>query len=764
MKLLHLEDNDTDAELVAAVVCSEWPECRITRLCTAREFKAALLLENFDLILSDYTMPGYDGLSALDAVRTACPDTPFVFLSGTIGEERAIEALRHGATDYVLKDSPARLLAAVRGALRQAQRENARRSAEDSLRKSREQFQQIAETIEDFIVLLDERGHCFYANPAYRKLLGDGDESVGATIFERVHPEDAGPFRAFIRKASQPGALRDFEYRVIPHGGQVRHVEARISVPPNRSSDVVALLLAGRDVTERKESEEKLHEQASLLGKARDAICLIDLQFAITHWNASAERIYGWRTDEVLGRNFRDLFFTTHEGRFDTAFALTLAHGEWHGEFPMAGADGRSLVVESSWSLVNDAQGRPKSILCINADVTSRRQLELELQRAQRIEGLGMLAGGVAHDLNNILTPILMSVGLLRPLATRPDDRLILDTLEASATHGTELVQQILLFARGGEGQRTEVRVGELLDGLGPFLKTSLRTAIELSLVHEEEIWPVLADATQIKPVLMNLCVNARDAMPGGGRIQISAANVRVLPGAQRGFHGEIPSGRHVRLSVADTGSGIPPEVLEKIFDPFFSTKEIGKGTGLGLSTIAGIVKNHEGAIQVESGSGRGTTFHIYLPAMTQAPPQPPVAATGEAPNGQGQLVLVIDDDEGIRFVAEKILAGHGYEVCTAPDGRRGLDEFERRRDRIALVICDEMMPGMRGAAVLEQIHRMAPTARLISMSGLLEGSESAGTPVDSPVISLTKPLTSESLLRAVAQAMEGSKAVAVRG
>ena len=757
MKLLHLEDNDTDAELVAAVLCHEWPECRITRLSTEREFKSALLLESFDLILSDYTMPGYDGLSALDAVRSACPDTPFVFLSGTIGEERAIEALRHGATDYVLKDSPGRLLAAVRGALQQAQRENARRCAEDSLRKSREQFQQIAETIEDFIVLLDERGHCFYANPAYCKLLGDGDgdESVGTTIFEQVHPEDAGRLRAFIRKAGQPGAPRDFEYRVIPHGGQVRHVEARISVPPNCSSDVVTLLLAGRDVTERKESEEKLHEQASLLGKARDAICLIDLHFAITHWNASAERIYGRPAEEVLGRNIRDLLFTKQEGRFDTAFALTLAHGEWHGEFAISGADGRSLVVESSWSLVNDAQGRPKSILCINADVTSRRQLELELQRAQRIEGLGMLAGGVAHDLNNILTPILMSVGLLRPLAAQPDDHMILDTLEASATHGTELVQQILLFARGGEGQRTNVQMGELIDGLGPFLKTSLHTAIELSLVHEDDLWPVLADATQIKQVLMNLCVNARDAMPKGGRIQISAANLRVLPGAQHGFHGEIPPGRHVRLSVADTGSGIPPEVLEKIFDPFFSTKEIGKGTGLGLSTIAGIVKNHEGAIQVESVIGRGTTFHIYLPAMTQVPQQPPVAAAAEPPNGRGQLVLVIDDDEGIRFVAEKILAGHGYEVCTAPDGQSGLVEFERWRDRIALVICDEMMPGMRGAAVLEQIHRVAPAVRLISMSGLMEGSESARTPSDSAVISLTKPLSAESLLRAVGQAME---------
>jgi PAS domain S-box-containing protein len=755
MKLLHLEDNDSDAELVAAMLCREWPDCRITRLCTAREFKATLQLENYDLILSDYSMPGFDGLSALEIVRVACPDTPFVFLSGTIGEERALEALRHGAIDYVLKDSPGRLLPAVRGALRQAQREVARRHAEEGLRKSREQFQQIAETIEDFIVLLDERGHCLYANPAFQKLLGSNGETVGSSVFDRVHPEDVEQFRTFVGKACHPSAPRDVEYRLVLPRGETRHLEARISLPPYSNQEAPTLLLAGRDVTERKAAEEKLHEQASLLGKARDAICLINLQFAITHWNASAERIYGWPAAGALGRNLRELLFTSQASRFDTAFALTLAHGEWQGEFRLRRPDGRDLVVESSWSLVNDAQGRPKSILCIDTDVTSRKQLELELQRAQRIEGLGMLAGGIAHDLNNILSPILMSVGLLRPLAIGEDDHMVLDTLEASATHGTELVQQILLFARGGEGQHTEVHMGNLLDELEGFLKTTLSRNIELNLEHDEGLWPVSADATQLRQVLMNLCVNARDAMPGGGRLRIAATNVRVEPGSQHGFHGEIPAGCHVRLSVADTGTGIPPEALEKIFDPFFTTKEVGKGTGLGLSTIAGIVQNHEGAIQVESASGKGTTFHIYLPATAVAVPPARPTAREDLPRGRGETILVIDDDEGIRLVAEKILATHGYEVCTASDGQSGLEEFQRQRDRIEVVICDQMMPGLKGTAVLEQIHREAPGVKLVAMSGLPEDLAGLDLGGGRFITVLPKPLKSETLLGTVRQAID---------
>jgi len=753
MHFLHLEDSDNDADLFAAMLKREWPDCRVTRMWRSGDFEAALQLENFDLILSDYSMPGFDGLSALHIARKWCPETPFMFLSGTIGEERAIETLRQGALDYVLKDSPARLYSAIRSALLHVEREAAKRRTEEALRKSRAQFQQIAENIDDFIVLLDSAGHCLYSNPSFRRLLGAGWASSQLNIFDDVHPADKGRFRDFVEEALRQSGPKNVEYRLLLPGEEVRHIEARASIPAHRDDEAPTLLLAGRDVTESKEAEELLHEQASLLDKARDAICVIDLELTVTHWNSSAERIFKRDAADVLGRNFRDLLFAQQTGRFDTAFALTLAECEWRGEFRLSDPDGNQLVVDSSWSLVNDARGKTKSILCILTDVTSRRMLELELQRSQRIESLGMLAGGIAHDLNNILSPILMGVGLLRPIDSGEECQMILDTLQSSAAHGVELVQQILLFARGGEGQRTTVQMGQFLGELKGFLKTTLRRAIELLVEHDSDIWSISADATQLKQVLMNLCVNARDAMPTGGSIRITASNVRITGGTQRGFHGEIPAGSYVRLNVADTGTGIPPEVLEKIFDPFFTTKEVGKGTGLGLSTISGIVQTHGGAIQVQSVIGSGTVFSIYLPAILAPLKQRLQVPAEELPRGQGEVVLIVDDDEGIVIVAEKILAMQGYEVLTAPNGESGLEEFRQQRDRIQLVICDQVMPGMNGSAVLAQIHEEAPQVKLIKMSGFFEDSPNAE--VASYFTALPKPIQSEILLRTVRQVID---------
>jgi PAS domain S-box-containing protein len=753
MHFLHLEDSDSDAELFAAMLLREWPECRITRMWRKGEFEAALQLENFDLILSDYSMPGFNGLSALDIARKWCSETPFVFLSGTIGEERAIEALRLGALDYVLKEAPARLYSAIRSALLHGEREGAKRRAEEALRKSREQFQQIAENIDDFIVLLDGNGHCLYSNPSFRRLLRSGGASSKRNIFEEVHPGDRERFRHFVNEALQRSGAKSIEYRLLLPGDVIRHIEARASLPGHRDDEAPTLLLAGRDVTDRKAAEELLHEQASLLDKARDAICVIDLQFTVTQWNASAERIFRRTAANALGRNFREMLFAEQAGRFDTAFALTLAEGEWHGEFRLSGPEGNHLVVDSSWSLVNDARGQTKSILCIITDVTSRRMLELELQRSQRIESLGMLAGGIAHDLNNILSPILMSIGLLRPIDASEDCQMVLDAVQTSATHGCELVQQILLFARGGEGQRITVQMGQFLGELRGFLKTALRRAIELHIEHDPEIWSISADATQIKQVLLNLCVNARDAMPRGGSIRITASNVHITGGTQRGFHGEIPTGSYVRLNVADTGTGIPSEVIEKIFDPFFTTKELGKGTGLGLSTIAGIVQTHGGAIQVQSVIGSGTVFSIFLPAIIAPAIRQPQISAENLPRGRGEVILIIDDDEGILNVAEKILAMQGYEVMIASGGNSGLKEFRSQRDRIQLVICDQMMPGLTGSAVLAQIHDEAPQVKLIRMSGFFE--DSPNTEAAAYFIALPKPIQSEILLRTVRRAID---------
>ncbi|HEY3900461.1 MAG TPA: response regulator [Chthoniobacter sp.] len=761
MKFLHLEDDDADAELFQMLLRREWPECRIKRIWSLAEFEAALRLEDYQLILSDHSMVGFDGLKALEIARVSSPDTPFIFLSGTIGEERAIAALKKGAVDYVLKSSPARLVSAVRGALGDAERETARRRAEESLRKNREQFQQISENIDNFIVLLDAYGHCLYANPAFYRLHESSSQSSAKTIFDHVHREDATAFQCIFREVVQTGQSWNIEYRLPRPGGQVSSIEAHVSRLQHRGSETPSFLLTGRDITERKQAEQVLLEQASLLGNARDAILLFDLEFVIRQWNASAERIFARAASQAIRQDIRKLLFSSQLNRFDAAFALTMAHGEWHGDFHLSQPDGRDIIVETSWSLVNDPAGRPKSVLCISTDVTSRKQLELKLQRAQRLDALGMLAGGIAHDLNNILSPILMSVGLLRPLAQDEDHRLVLDTLETSATHGAELVQQILLFARGEEGKRAKIRISELLDELKSVLKTAVRQKIDLTVEHSGNLWPVSADATQMKQVLLNLCMNSRDAMPNGGSIRISAANVLAAAGDLHCFHGEVPPGAYVRLSVTDNGTGIPPELLEKIFDPFFTTKDVGKGTGLGLSTIAGIVRSHEGYIQVESIVGQGTSFRIYLPSGENNGVESVAPPSSSFLDGHGEFILIIDDDEGIRYVTERILKAHGYEVFVAIDGQSGLDLFVRLQDRIQLVICDQMMPGLKGAEVLTRIEKEHPDVKLIAMSGFLEDHSADDARIGTSVVRLTKPLRTEVLLRTIRQLLDGAVPVA---
>jgi PAS domain S-box-containing protein len=365
-------------------------------------------------------------------------------------------------------------------------------------------------------------------------------------------------------------------------------------------------------------SHERLHEQASLIDKARDGICLFDLEGMITLWNESAARIYGRTADEMIGTKFPDSVFRGSEAQFRTAFALTVAAGEWHGEFQLTTIHQRPLIIESTWSLIHDLEGRAYAILCIDTDVTERKEREREWHRTQRLESLGMLAGGIAHDLNNTMSPVMMSAGLLRLSLKDPADLSLVETIEQSAANGAELVRQILLFARGGEGERTDVHLGELLGQMIPFLKATLRRAIDLQLETERGLWLISADATQIKQIVLNLCVNARDASPKGTVAHLKACNTTVAPGGGHGFRGEIAAGRYVQLSVSDGGTGIPEEILEKIFDPFFTTKEAGKGTGMGLATTLGIVQAHDGHIQVETEVGRGTAFHIYFPALDE--------------------------------------------------------------------------------------------------------------------------------------------------
>lgn len=756
MYFIHVEDNPNDAELVQALLTRAWPDCVIKQVDTRQSFEELLGRGVPNLILSDFSLPSFDGLSALSIARRITPDTPFIFLSGTIGEEVAVEALKNGAIDYVLKDRMSRLVPAVQRALAQAEEHSKRRRTEEALRETQERYRQITENVADLIAVLDTNGRRIYNNPAYQTILGDAGTLAGTDAFEDVHPEDRDRVRSIFQETVRTGVGQRTEYRFLLRDGTVRFIESQGSVVRDNTGNVVSVLVVSRDITARKQAEEQIREQASLLDKARDAICVTDLTQRITYWNASAEALFGWSAAEAAGQNVQTLLLQQEAFRHQEAMKALMAEGQWQGELRLRTKTAAMVLVESRWTLVTNAQGVPKSILLINTDITERKRLEVQFLRAQRMESIGTLAGGIAHDLNNVLTPILVAAQVLQTHASK-DDRPMLETIEKSALHGAALIKQVLLFARGAEGEHSPLQVRHLIAEMEKLLRETLPRSITIHTRFDRDLWLVKGDATQLNQVLMNLCVNARDAMPSGGQIEVSAHNVTPTSEFLRA-HPELKPGPCVEISVKDTGSGIPPELMERIWDPFFTTKELGKGTGLGLSTVLGIVKGHGGTVTVSSTMGHGTRFHIYVPAVpdehTVRPPEKRVAL----PRGNGEGILVIDDEHYIREVVGSMLRYCGYQGFYAPSGAAGIDLYQRHRDEIDLVLVDMMMPGLDGASTMRLLRDIDPELRLVAMSGMLENAAFAPGAELENVDLLRKPITAEDLLTKIAAVLASAK------
>jgi PAS domain S-box-containing protein len=459
-------------------------------------------------------------------------------------------------------------------------------------------------------------------------------------------------------------------------------------------------------------------EQADMLDKAQDAILVLTLDHRITFWNKSCERVYGWTAREAVGRSVFGLL-NAEEAGFQPAMDHLLKTGEWAGELTQRRKDGQKLAVEIRLTLVRDAAGAPKSILAINTDITERRRLEQQFLRAQRMESIGTLAGGIAHDLNNLLAPITMGVDLLSRLEKNPKSLAILESMQRSAKRGADLVKQVLSFARGVEGVRSAQQIEPILREIESIVANTFPRNINLETQIPRDLWSIVADPTQLNQVLLNLCVNARDAMPEGGRLELAAYNIEV--DAQiASLNRALTPGRYVVLQVTDNGSGIPPAIIDRIFEPFFTTKEIGKGTGLGLSTVMSIVRSHGGTVNVYSEPNKGTVFKIYLPA--QANPDADNRQGGELekfPRGNGELILVVDDESSILDMARQALETFGYRVATAGDGAEAVALYAQRKDEIAAVLTDMMMPVMDGLALIAALRRIKPDVLIVAASGL---------------------------------------------
>jgi len=510
------------------------------------------------------------------------------------------------------------------------------------------------------------------------------------------------------------------------------------------------------DITERKRAEQQIRQQAALLDQAQDAILVRDLDQTILFWNKGAEHIYGWTAKEAIGKIADELLLGKGSSHFETAKKEVFETGEWKGELYQSRRDGAEIIVESRWTLVRDERGNPTSILVINTDITENKRMESQFLRAQRMESIGTLAGGIAHDLNNILSPILMAIDILQLKARDEASRNWLEVLRTNAERGSNMVRQVLSFARGVEGERVAVQPKHLIKEIVKILRETLPKTVEIKYEIRDALWVISADATQVHQVLMNLCVNARDAMPNGGTISIMAENVTVDENYAR-MHIEAESGPFVVITVADTGVGMSPEVQSRIFEPFFTTKEMSKGTGLGLPTVETIVKSHGGFINFDSEPGKGTQFALYFPALGSDDAVEAGTEQSDLPLGDGELILVVDDEQAIREITRSTLETFGYRVLTASDGTEAVAMFAEKKNEIAVVLTDMVMPFMDGPATVRALRKMDPRVQIIAASGLPAGQRSGKNSLGGIEVFLNKPYTAEKLLKVLAEVLKAS-------
>ncbi len=499
----------------------------------------------------------------------------------------------------------------------------------------------------------------------------------------------------------------------------LKHLATQVAIAIQQS---ILFQQVQSELIERQRSEEKIREQAALLNVATDAIMVQALDNQIRFWNKSAERLYGWKAAEALGKNAHQLLFQEISPQIQQAQQCVVECGSWQGELTQVQKEGQEIIVESRWTLVLDITGRPQSILIVNTDITEKKQLEAQFLRAQRLESIGTLAGGIAHDLNNVLTPIIMSSQLLLKTQIKGNKRQqLLTTIEKSAKRGAALVTQVLSFARGLEGKRTLLQVSHLLWEIRNIIKETFPKSIEVEIDISSDLWVVSGDATQLHQILMNLVVNARDAMPNGGTLKLKAENLSIDENYAR-MNSNASVGPHCVITVSDTGTGMTPEILSRIFEPFFTTKEQGKGTGLGLSTVLNIITSHSGFVTVESKVGKGTQFQVYLPAGSGT--QTLLTLEQELPKGQGELILIVDDEAAICEITQTSLETSNYHVLTAHDGIEAIALYVQHRNHINAVLMDMMMPDMDGLTTIRMLKQVNPDVLIITVSGLAESTQ----------------------------------------
>jgi PAS domain S-box-containing protein len=635
LSVLLVEDSERDAEIVLIELRKRGFEPSHERVETEDEMRAALSRSAFDVIISDYTLPTFSGLRALELSQASGVDLPFIVVSGTIGEETAVAALQAGADDFVVKGRLARLAPAIERGLRESAERRARRKAEQALRESEERYRRIVETTNEGIVVVSREARVLFANQRIAGMLGvEAEGLAGCSLLDFFHEES----RALARQC----LLAEAEF-----SGQI---EARL-----------------------------------------------------------------------LRANGEDLW---------------------------------SLVDSAP---IHDGSSRRVGCLVMVMDVSQRKRLEDQLRQAQKMEAIGKLAGGVAHDFNNLLSVVLSYSGLILAGLT-PGDPLLSDILEIkkAGDRASELTRQLLAFSRQQVVTPRSLDLNQIVLGMEKMLRRLLGEDLTLSLLLDRRLSRISADPGQIEQIVMNLVVNARDAMPAGGQVTIETADVS-LDAAYATAHHDVTPGPYVMLAITDTGSGMDSATQQHIFEPFFTTKERGRGTGLGLSTVFGIVKQSRGHIWVYSEAQRGTTFKVYFPRTdaieSRASSIPPPSAPGTLFGSE--TILLVEDEEQVRVAMCTVLRRHGYNVIEARNGGEAFLICEQYSAKIHLLLTDVVMPRMSGRELSERLAPMRPDMKVLYISGYTQNAIVHHGILDSDVAFVPKPFTPESLVERVRSVLD---------
>jgi two-component system, cell cycle sensor histidine kinase and response regulator CckA len=761
LHVMLIENSAADAELNLRELSRAGFQCKPLVVATRAEFMEQLGRFPFDVVLADYRLPGWTGMDAFSAMRQAGRDVPFILVTGTMGEEVAVECIRQGVTDFVLKDHLPRLPHVVARALEERAVRDARNLMVQALRQS-EANSLFLFGHNPLPMWVFERStlHFLEVNDAALHHYGYDRIDFLRMAAPDLHPIEEVPK---LLEAFQESNPRD------QLSGQWRHrrrgktpIDVEMFLHKMEYSGRAAALVVAQDITERKQAEDEKQKFYTLVEYSRDFIAVADLEDNIEYLNPAGRAMLGMpETESVKGTHSLDYVHPADLPLVhNTILPALYTTGHWEGELRFRHRQtGHPLLLDFVGFQVKDkTTGEPRFVATVSRDMTERRALELQLRHAQKFEAFGQLAGGIAHDFNNVVGAILGWAELGEEQAASGDAVLLnyFKKIHSQCDRVTALIRQLLAFARRQILEPRSLSLNQTVHDVMNLLDKVIGKDIEIREDLAADLSAVRADPTQIEQVLMNLCINARDAMPKGGTITIETHNTSLSEEECRHAAGLQP-GRFAELRVADTGMGMDAAVRERIFEPFFTTKDAGKGTGLGLATVYGIVKQHNGFIHVESEPGEGSTFRIFLAVdETPAADKSPVPASDDLPAcGGTETILLADDHLGICEMAQSVLTARGYNVLVAHDGEEAVQIFHANRDRISLAVLDVIMPRRSGTEVFAALKALNPNLSVLFATGYTNETAALADLVARGAAILRKPYSPSELSRRVREVLD---------